>query len=512
MIVPGDAGRGGWRSLVEAPPPGLSGHPVTGQVTPLVTLVVGSDWHVCDQSSPARLEYLDRYFDPDHPDRARVGPVGTYRPQEFLTLQVADAFIRRANTVRHGPMWGHPVDGVVITGDVIDNGQRNELQDFVTLLVGGQLSSRDLSTWVGGHSATFDPHYWHPEAGPGDPMDRAREIFGYPSVPDILTMAGRGFETPGFEHQWMVVHGNHDALLQGTVSPSDDLNALAMGFRRIIQTAPGTPWQQIVDALRRVGPARYIHTPAFPTEAVPPDPTRHLVGAGEFRRAMHRASGAPAGHGWAGGEGSVNYFATEAGEVILVGLDTVNPHGGYEGSLDEAQLDWLDGTLALYRDRRVIVASHHPPEAMINDYAPEGAGRRILGDEILSHLHAAGNVITWLTGHEHRNALRVHIGPDGSVIPEIATASLIDWPQQGRTIEWGLDSAGRIVISSQVIDHEAPALPDNAQTDGDYLASWSRLLSVNDYQRRDPFLSVDRSWGHPSERYFTLLLPTSEGN
>ena len=93
-----------------------------------------SDIHICDAASPARLEFLDRIADPDSPFVALIPLVGTYRAQEFLTTQVFESMIAAANQISRGPLTGTPVDAVVITGDVVDNAQENELTWYKTIL------------------------------------------------------------------------------------------------------------------------------------------------------------------------------------------------------------------------------------------------------------------------------------------------------------------------------------------------------------------------------------------
>jgi hypothetical protein len=101
-----------------------------------------SDLHVCDAASPARLEFLDRSADPDSPLSALVPYIGTYRAQEFLTTQVLEAMVVAANEISHGPMTGAPIDAVVITGDVVDNAQSNELNWYKTILDGGKVEPK----------------------------------------------------------------------------------------------------------------------------------------------------------------------------------------------------------------------------------------------------------------------------------------------------------------------------------------------------------------------------------
>src|SRR5690348_4168578 len=93
-LRPGPAGPGGYWQL--HPGPGEP-HAVRAElggpapsdraedrVEPLLTVAHLSDLHVCDHQSPARIEFLDRWADPDSPILEHLGEVGTYRAQELM--------------------------------------------------------------------------------------------------------------------------------------------------------------------------------------------------------------------------------------------------------------------------------------------------------------------------------------------------------------------------------------------------------------------------------------------
>jgi len=481
-------------------------------VKTLATILHSSDWHICDAESPARQEYLDRYFDPNSPYRAILGYVGTYRPWEILTTQVAAAFIETLNRIEVGPVSKRPVDALVITGDVTDNGQLNELEWYLNLLDGHEVNpagGRSKSDWVGSTSnADWDERYWHPDGEDSGRVDLPTGHYGYPNVPGLIAAARKPFKSSGLRHPWLSVHGNHDALLQGTVAPDAELNELATGNMRIVGLAPEQTPFDAIEAIPTVGPARYIHTKDSPRQEVVPDDSRRLASPGKFAELHLNSSSLPHGHGFTTKNASdgTAYYSYQVGEMILVALDTVNHHGGFEGSITESQLKWLESTLVKFSDRHVVIASHHPSPAIINDYQPEGTEPRVLGPEILATLMNHKNVLVWINGHEHENQIILNVGPDGRVLPEINTASIIDWPQQARILEFSVDSDSAY-ITSTVINHDGRVDPDLERLDLADMAGLSRILAFNDYQRRDPLTSIHRKEGSIADRNFVLRLP-----
>ncbi len=480
-VARGEPDEAGWRHLTtEAGEARLQEVP-TGDV--LACLWHLSDLHVCDSESPGRIEYLDRYSDPDSPYREELGDIGTYRPQEAFTVQVATTMVTTVNAWMHGPTTGAPIDTVLLTGDLTDNAQRNELAWYQGIVGGGTISPRSgddsRSSWVGAtDSATWDERYWHPDGPPeGVEPDRPSRLFGYPTIPGLTEAARRDVTSPGLALPWISVHGNHDGLLQGTVAPDDELRALAVGDARITGLPESADPLVTAEAIAEVGPVRYIHDATSSRVTIAADGGRDFLRPGEFAATTR--------------EEGPNYFASDVGRVRLIALDTVNPHGGWQGSLDETQFAWLCDELDAAEGRHVVIASHHPSVSLTNDYAPEGAERRVLGSDVVVTLLEHPNVVAWIAGHVHFHFAMRH-GDEASGFWEITTSSLIDWPQQARILELVQVEDGErpeVAIISTVMDHGAPAhwsaddLDDPAG-----IASVSRALSANDYRLRQSSL------------------------
>ncbi|MBU4214342.1 MAG: metallophosphoesterase [Actinobacteria bacterium] len=474
--LPGTPGAGGWRELTAGPVPDRTGTSPRGAT--LLTLAHLSDLHLCDAASPARQEYLDHFGDPDSPWAGRLPEIGTYRPQEILTLQVAAAALAAIGRTARGPVTGAPLDAVLVTGDATDNAQSNELGWYATLMAGGTATA-DARDWVGSRGSSR--WFWHPDGS--DEPDRPTSAYGYPRAPGLVAAASEPVHSPGLPVPWFGVHGNHDALLQGVVAPDAELNALATGARRVVDLAPTQTPLVVTEAVAAIGPARYTHQPDSPTEPIRPDRTRAFVTPGQFAAAQ-----ATAGAGGTPGPG--NSWSADVGEVRLLAIDTVNPHGGWQGSIDEAQLDWLDRRLAEAAGGYVILTSHHPSWTLVNGYAPAGAGRRVLADELLRLLLRHTGVVAWIAGHVHAHTSLWHprpaaLGPAGGFW-EITTSSLIDWPQQGRVLELVREADG-LALASTVIDHLGTPGPLDSPL---ALAGLSRTLAVNDYRARDGLLAA----------------------
>ena len=494
-IVPGETLEGGYRQLVVESGEQhtirtelFSGSLADGwrrSATPLLAFAHLSDTHVMDHQSPGRAELVDRFSDPDSPLRPALGIIGTYRAQELFTYQVAAAMIQAVRQLAAAPLSAAPLDFAIITGDATDNCQLNELRSYIGLLDGGMVTpdSGDPQQYEGVAAPSVeDERYWHPDGGPPD-LPRTR--YGFPAVPGVLDAVRRRFRATGLGLPWYAVHGNHDNLMQGTVVPAGLVAEFAVGSVKLV-TPPDD-----VDAATTLARFSGAEADALAELArgtrltVTPDPGRAMVTRADHIREHFRSGGQPAGHGYSErnvADGSA-YYAFDHGLIRCVVLDTVNHHGGWQGSIDETQLSWLDAELTASAARPVVLFSHHPLETLVNDTRPPGVDRRVLAGELRAVLLAHPCVVAWVNGHTHVHAVTAITDGSGAGFWQITTASHIDWPQQARIIEF-LGTPGGLAIGCTVIDSAAAATYQGS-ADPAGLAALARELAANDWQVRD---------------------------
>ena len=409
-----------------------------------------TDTHVRDEESPARVPFLDR-----------LGPPVTsaFRPQGAMSPQVLNDAIRAMNTQRPS--------AVLITGDLIDNAQADELTQFLDVVRGGEVDPDTGGTDYDGVQADTNPDgfFYRPD------LDA-------PRLAGLLRRAQLPFFTPGVRAPWYPALGNHDVLVQGQQPPSDAIDAIATGRRalltfdaelagRLRATLP--PGQATGDSpdLRGV-PQGAIEDPlagGVPSDeatTVPADPRRRLLAADEVVARLARAAGVSP-HA---GTGRLDYVVDLAPSVRAIVLDTVARAGGASGALEPSQIAFLRDALARAGDRDVVVVDHH------------GLSRTDRGDAALALLEENPRVIAEITGDRHRNAVQP-VRTRAGGFWRITTSSLADWPQQGRMLRLVTGPGGRRAIETWMVDHAG-------RLDSRDLSGAARELSYIDAQGGRP--------------------------
>jgi 3',5'-cyclic AMP phosphodiesterase CpdA len=392
--------RGSSEPLTDRGPAGRPGRTLAtfGQLT---------DTQVRDEESPARVPFLDRLGAPLN---------STFRPHEAFSPQVLDATVRALRRERP--------QALLVTGDIVDSAQQNELDQALAVLGGGAVDPDSGGRGYAGVQAASNP----------DPF-LFRPDLDAPRHPGTLAAAQRPFRAAGADVPWFPALGNHDILVQGEAPPSAAIEQIATGGELVVGLDPDFEPPADVDTAAEAVETLVTFGDVFGRrEAVPADPARrHLTAREAVERLADAAGVDPAGE-------RLDYSADLGDDVRLIVLDTVDREGGSRADISAAQVAWLRDQLARAGDRWIVVASHNPLDA-----------------NALAALDEAPRVVAAIAGNSHRN----RIEPRDSYWL-VSTSSLADFPQQARMFR--LREAGDgVALETWMVDHDGRGLAGTAR-------------------------------------------------
>lgn len=380
----------------------------------LVRFVHLADVHVVDDESPARFGS----FDLPQPTTSAL------RPQDPDSCRMVNAAVRTINALHRQ----EPLAFTLMGGDNIDNMQGNELDWFLSILDGSQGTRCDS----------------------GEPSD---------------PVAGSGndgkdsFVAEGLAMPWHWVTGNHDVLVQGFMTYTADLAAMAIGS----DAAGGTRNYRQGGAVQE-------------GDFVVPDPRRALGQRGAMLQKVH-ASGDGHGIGDAQLASGKAFYSFDVKDTPLrfVILDTGSESGGDGGMLH--RLDVQAHVTPLLEEARtqgkwVVLAAHHAVDTLSADGGPTGTTQAdaMLPDEWKSYLDKYPIAFS-MNAHYHRYGVGAVKLPSGRQYWEVLTSALADFPHGFRVVEIWDEDNGYLMLRATCID---------LNVDGDDVARQGRALGVVD--------------------------------
>ena len=473
----------------------LGGLPAHRPGTSLVRLLHLSDLHVLDTASPARCEWVETLA-----DDPRWHPLlHMHRPYEALAIHSLAAMVA---AIRSDPLapaaqpdaTRRPYDIALLTGDLVDNAQHNELTAYLAIVAGGRAhlpyAGPQQREWAAAFAGGPSP-FWCPDEDVEDDWKRGEVL---PAVPGLSEQLGRPITSAGISIPWAAVIGNHDVMRQGTAFTTPALERIAVGatksMHRPLGFDPRSPIEEFLRAPEQFSCGHGV--------SVVPSAQRAVIDTESFIRA-HIDAGA-LGFDETHERDRVADYLIDFDDVRVIALDTNHPDGDFQGSVGVAQLEWLDARLAevdCVAGRIAVIATHHGSVSLTNKRG--ASAERVHGVAIEAVLHRHPCVVVWLSGHRHVHRVRPRNGESGGFW-EISTGSLIDWPVQGRAIEVVRHSDGSHEVISTLLD---PGIGPVFDPDG--LAALHRDLARRAY---GPDVARRRS-GSPLDGSVRLVVPAS---
>lgn len=463
-------------------------YPAVNNYLILLRFFAITDIHITDKESPSQSIHLQQI----------VGlETSSYSPTMLYTTQVLDAAVQTVNALHKQ----NPIDFGISLGDACNSTQYNELRWYIDVLDG-----KVISPSSGANAGADSIDYQKPFKAAG--LDGA--------IP------------------WYQAIGNHDHFWLGSI-PLDagDLRKtytsrevialpnILYSPHNIYKTDPPHYYMGVIDGATSNGDiikAGEVGTPGFTSPpTVVPDQSRRSLTKPEWVNEFFKTSTGPVGHGFnlvpsgqADGFACYSFVPKSTIPIKVIVLDntqreddgSVSIHG--HGFLDRARWNWLKSELADgdAAGQLMIIAAHVPlcvtftgscMEWFDNSANPSSIQNAVTLPGLLAELHSHPNLLMWIAGHRHVNAVKAFVTDDAGK-PErgfwqVETSSMHDFPQQLRTFEIKLNSDYSISIVATNVD---PAVKERtpAATARKYAVAAMQIMvnSPDIYQTNPPLI------------------------
>lgn len=455
-------------------PPLYDGSAVTKKEK-LLKFFTMTDVHITDKESPNQAIYLQRLH------KALPVSASLYSGIMLYTTHVLDAAVQTINALHKKD----PFDFGISLGDVCNSTQYNELRWYIDVLDG-----RIITPSSGAHLGADTVDYQKPYKAAG--LDK--------TIP------------------WYQALGNHDHFWLGSIPVDHNLRAdlrqsyitdqvFAAGdvLADPQQISSKTYYMGVLDGSTPYGDIKYAGpvTDFKNPPTVVADPDRRSLLRTEWMKEFFTTSSNPVGHGFNladanNGFACYSFMPKSAIPTKVIVLDdtqgeddnSADIHG--HGFLDRARWAWLKKELANgdAAGQLMIIAAHVPIGVEVTAPGSEmgwwtDPQNAVTLPDLIAELQSHPNLIMWLSGHRHLNAVKAFTSPDPVNTPEngfwhVETSSLRDFPQQFRTFEIYLNSDYTISIVTTDVD---PAVKDGtpAATSRKYAAAAQQLVNANIY-------------------------------
>jgi metallophosphoesterase (TIGR03768 family) len=397
-----------------------------------------TDIHIADVQSPAQAIFFGY----------KGFLSSAYSGVMLYTHHVLDAAVRTVNAMHQDD----PIDFGISLGDTCNNTQYNELRWYIDVLDGKHV----------------DPDSGAKDKGPAGP--RAAFL-------DAYDAAGLDPSIP-----WYQVRGNHDHFWTGFLRVDDYLRKNYVGeeildLGNVFEDPRGpaargfymgcldgrTPLGDIFG----IGP---IADFATPPKVLAADPDRRSLTKSEWVSEFFTTAAALKGHGFDTSTVDAGFacytFEPKAGvPVRVLALDDTqrddDPYDNGYGhiSLDKERRDWLIRELDRGQaDGVLMIIAAHCPIGVERVPGPMSWSSSAFGSEedLLAKLHTYPNLLLWIAGHRHCNAVTAFPSPNADRPElgfwEVETSSLRDFPQQLRTFELLRDDDDTVSILAVDVD------------------------------------------------------------